>query len=575
MFDFSAVDNYLSAFRTRLRAEGFERMSETKLETWRGSLTIQWKDPKSGQNRTAEHRLAIIFCSGFPYKEPTVVCEDTNPPIGRSWHLNPTDPPSLCLFQPETGWKPHFTAQTLLRQIHAWFVCYHTDTWPHNSVLPDLHLYLEQVGTIFVGEEWQPDREHESGPFTLWYQSDFARPAIASTIPSARRPESRLARFIGPSKSSGRDHRRAGGVWFRLPKAIVPPLTLASLLELIDEASGQPKGWARSRAIEILGATLKTRRLGFAFGYPDSTGIERWVFLWAMLPRRDARNTNWATLRVASQTPLKSFQTAPAQKSDLLRRSAHLSQHLVDKKIVIFGVGALGSPTALLLAKAGIGELCLVDRDIVMPGNPMRHICGMDLVGWPKTHGVKYVIEAHNIDCNVVPYDATWEIYKLLEVIEGCDLVIDTTANRSFSLHLSRVCIEKNSPLLIAAAQRRARVGRLMLRTRNNDPCLTCYYAGTWSIETYPIIPANPDETFVEDGCGGITEEATALDLEAIANQVARTAIKIVRHEELPGNLGFLVNEPLAEVTDGILSQVGMHWLHNHALTGCASCDAG
>jgi hypothetical protein len=342
---------------------------------------------------------------------------------------------------------------------------------------------------------------------------------------------------------------------------------------MLDEELGKDKGWAREICIRAVGAKSRETAFPVALGYLDHTGEERWLFLWAAFPEECPKAYAWSRGSALHALRLGSFQTAPARPAELLRRSGYLSQHLGDTRVAVFGVEALGSPTALLLAKSGVGELRVVDSDLVMPGNPMRHICGMDLVGWLKTRAVKYAIETHHIDCRVVPHEATWEEAKLLNIIQDCDLVIDTTANRSFSLFLSGLCVTQGKPLLTAVAQRRARVGKLIVRTSKADACLTCYHAGEWPPDAYPVVPANPAEAFVEDGCGGITEEAVALDLEAIANQVARTAIKVLRGETRPGNLGLLVNEPLPEVTDGPLQHVGMHWLRNAPLPGCVGCD--
>jgi tRNA A37 threonylcarbamoyladenosine dehydratase len=49
---------------------------------------------------------------------------------------------------------------------------------------------------------------------------------------------------------------------------------------------------------------------------------------------------------------------------------------LAGKRVVVFGVGAIGSHAALTVAKAGTGTMTLVDADVLRPGDVVRHAAG-------------------------------------------------------------------------------------------------------------------------------------------------------------------------------------------------------
>jgi hypothetical protein len=195
------------------------------------------------------------------------------------------------------------------------------------------------------------------------------------------------------------------------------------------------------------------------------------------------------------------------------------------------------------------------------------------LVGFKKTTAVNHTINVHNPDCRVVEYSTTWDVKKLHSYIKDCAVVIDTTANYNFSLLLNSVCINCQQPVVFATAYRRAAVGRIVIRRSNTDPCLACYVdTANWPDTKYPTIPADPNETFLEDGCGSVTEEAVALDVEAIANLTARVVVRLLQGQIGHENLVILVNQPLPGES-GILAREGLHWLHNTSLAKCAICQ--
>jgi hypothetical protein len=61
---------------------------------------------------------------------------------------------------------------------------------------------------------------------------------------------------------------------------------------------------------------------------------------------------------------------------------------LQGRKVVIVGCGAVGSEIAELLAKAGVGELTLIDSDTFLSANASRHLLGLGSLGWNKAQGV-------------------------------------------------------------------------------------------------------------------------------------------------------------------------------------------
>ena len=77
---------------------------------------------------------------------------------------------------------------------------------------------------------------------------------------------------------------------------------------------------------------------------------------------------------------------------------------------------------------------------------------------------------------------------------------------------------------MIVTTYRRARLERLVFCTSEGDPCARCHsYSDAFrSAFDYPVVPpALEDESFQEDGCGHPTQEAVAVDVEAVAHLAA------------------------------------------------------
>ncbi len=78
------------------------------------------------------------------------------------------------------------------------------------------------------------------------------------------------------------------------------------------------------------------------------------------------------------------------------------TENLAGKKVILFGLGGVGSYTAEALARAGIGSITLVDSDTVSVTNINRQLCALhSTVGRPKVEVVKERILDINPDCKV------------------------------------------------------------------------------------------------------------------------------------------------------------------------------
>ncbi len=154
-----------------------------------------------------------------------------------------------------------------------------------------------------------------------------------------------------------------------------------------------------------------------------------------------------------------------------------------DSRVLIVGLGGLGSPAALYLAGAGVGELVLVDFDVVEASNLQRQIIhSTDRVGQLKVESARSAIEALNPDCRVTAIDHELGDDELREQIRAASLVLDCSDNFNTRFAVNRCCIEERTPLVSAAAIRFE--GQILPVLPGRGPCYQCLYP-----ESYEDMP--------------------------------------------------------------------------------------
>ena len=99
-------------------------------------------------------------------------------------------------------------------------------------------------------------------------------------------------------------------------------------------------------------------------------------------------------------------------------------ERLLAAKVLILGMGGLGSPAALYLAAAGVGELVLVDFDDVELSNLQRQIVHRDAaIGEPKVDSARETLRALNPGTRVTTINRRLSGTELRDVVAGVDIV--------------------------------------------------------------------------------------------------------------------------------------------------------
>jgi adenylyltransferase/sulfurtransferase len=158
-------------------------------------------------------------------------------------------------------------------------------------------------------------------------------------------------------------------------------------------------------------------------------------------------------------------------------------QRLLDARVMIIGLGGLGSPVALYLAAAGVGELVLVDFDKVDLSNLQRQIIHRtDAIGQPKVESAQATLAGINPECRITPLNALLDEEELARQVAKVDLVLDCCDNFQTRFAINRVCVAQRKPLVSGAAIRLE--GQVALFSgQPGDPCYHCLYGMEGELE--------------------------------------------------------------------------------------------
>ena len=114
------------------------------------------------------------------------------------------------------------------------------------------------------------------------------------------------------------------------------------------------------------------------------------------------------------------------KEEDLFERNVKgISEKLKKAKVCILGLGGLGSNVAVLLARAGLGSLKLVDFDIVEASNLNRQQYRISHIGMKKTEAIKTIIKEINPFVEVETLDIKVNRENILSVVGDVEIVVE------------------------------------------------------------------------------------------------------------------------------------------------------
>lgn len=166
-------------------------------------------------------------------------------------------------------------------------------------------------------------------------------------------------------------------------------------------------------------------------------------------------------------------------------------EKLKGSRVLIAGVGGLGSSIAFYLTAAGIGRIRLVDHDSVSLSNLNRQILHWEEdIGKQKVDSARDKLKRLNHHIEIETVDETLTEANISFLAEGCHAIVDAMDNLPTRYLLNYWAIQKNIPLFHGAVQ--GFEGRVMTILPGKTACLRCMYRGSIPEEKIPVIGVTP-----------------------------------------------------------------------------------
>jgi len=152
-------------------------------------------------------------------------------------------------------------------------------------------------------------------------------------------------------------------------------------------------------------------------------------------------------------------------------------EKLLAASVLIVGMGGLGSPVAMYLAAAGVGQLVLNDFDQVEINNLQRQIIHRDSdIGRAKVESARDTLQSINPQTQIEVLSHRLDAAEMFSRISAVDLVVDASDNFSTRFAINEACVKTRTPLVSGAAIRFE--GQVMVYDPDlpDCPCYSCLY---------------------------------------------------------------------------------------------------
>ena len=166
-------------------------------------------------------------------------------------------------------------------------------------------------------------------------------------------------------------------------------------------------------------------------------------------------------------------------------------EKLKQAKVFIAGAGGLGSPVAIYLAVAGVGQIRIVDRDVVELSNLNRQILHWDKdVARGKAESAGEKLQQMNSDIKIEVIAESITEDNILKLVGDCQLIVDAMDNFPTRYLLNKAALKREIPLFHGSVY--GLDGMVSTIIPGETACFRCMFPEPPPAATFPVVGVTP-----------------------------------------------------------------------------------
>jgi molybdopterin/thiamine biosynthesis adenylyltransferase/rhodanese-related sulfurtransferase len=160
-------------------------------------------------------------------------------------------------------------------------------------------------------------------------------------------------------------------------------------------------------------------------------------------------------------------------------------QKLQDARVLVIGAGGLGCPVLQNLASVGVGNIGIVDGDVVDESNLHRQLLyTIKDCGKSKAETAKKAVLELNPEINVIVFPEFFTAQNATRIIEGYQIIVDCTDAIAVRYLINDVAVAKRIPVVYASIHKFE--GQVSVFNYKNGPSYRCLFPEQESLNVVP-----------------------------------------------------------------------------------------
>ncbi len=536
--------------------KGFEqaRLRPGEEISFIGTITARVKLDQRLQER--QFKVRVVYPPGYPYIPPHV--EFLDPKIKRARHQGLDGAP--CLFPP-AAWTLSFPASEFYIAIERWLDCHLQGSFPRELALYELPEYLpaSSFSILAAPELLELVNGESGGGFSVEELLGHGLGVLWSLNEQIIGRE--LLDALAPTRT--RKLEKRVGRWYRLGEEPAPVQNTAELQKLLE---------CHGHRVDLSKRPQLTRHL-IGLVFPDAA-LQEERFLTLDLGVSSKKEQ----AEVAKGWRVRSPRAYIVSHEELFRRLEGVRDvaQLAEKRVVCFGLGAIGSSMAVALTREGVGDFMLCDPDMLRPGNIIRHALDLLTVGQYKAEAVESALA--RINPSIATGSETENLTNpdvITSRLRDASIVLLAVGDDLREELIGEIIAtgEQPPPLILVRTLHAGAVFRVALVRQGVDACLRCLV--DYQVAQHPdwiSVPAADLADVYDAGCASPARPGAGLTGQQAALFAAARALEVLEDRAGESNHWLWVERPVPGADARLQTPMTLYQARFQPRPGCPIC---